>query len=336
MGARQLEKTKKNKIFRSNFFRISIFATQVDNRQTYISIITKRITYLQKEVENFNSLNLTDINIFAENFYRDLFNLIGFNFNNTNFESNNFAHIDLIDTVNKQAIQVTSQNDNVKIKEAINGFFLKPKNKDYKLQILLISKNAKDYKTKFGNNFNHKEDVLDIKRLLAIINDIKELETIKGIADFLDKNILTERSKTECSEVETIMELINYLSLNKNRIIIDKAVNVDPKNKIENRFSEHSDYLKQQYSELYAKYNGALVEATSKIDSVESEIISDFLRDESDIILSKENNNPKFALYSLIELFYAKLSSNGVKFDKQAIKFYLLDELIKCNVFPNK
>lgn len=308
----------------------------MDNRQTYISIITKRITYLQKEVENFNSLNLTDINHFAENFYRDLFNLIGFEFNNTNFENNNFAHIDLIDTFNKQAIQVTSQNDNTKIKEAIDGFFAKPENKNYKLQILLISKDAKDYRTKFGNNFNHKEDVLDIKRLLAIINDIKEIETIKDIADFLDKNILTERRKTECSEVETIMELINYLSLNKNRVIIDKAVNVDPKNKIENRFSEHSDYLKQQYSELYAKYNGALVEATSKIDGVEAEIISDFLKDESDIILTKENNNPKLALYSLVELFYGKLSSNGVKFDKQAIKFYLLDELIKCNVFPNK
>lgn len=308
----------------------------MDNSQTYISIITKRITYLQKEVENFNSLNLTDINVFAENFYRDLFNLIGFNFNNTNFESNNFAHIDLIDTVNKQAIQVTSQNDNTKIKEAIDGFFAKPENKDFKLQILLISKEAKDYKTKFGNNFNHKEDVLDIKRLLAIINNIKEIETIKDIADFLDKNVLTERRKTECSEVETIMELINYLSLNKNRIIIDKVVNVDPKNKIENRFSEHSDYLKQQYSELYAKYNGALVEATSKIDGVEAEIISDFLKDESDILLTKENNNPKLALHALVELFYGKLSSNGVKFDKQAIKFYLLDELIKCNVFPNK
>ncbi|RTY87457.1 SMEK domain-containing protein [Flavobacterium sp. RSP15] len=308
----------------------------MDNRQTYISIITKRITYLQKEVENFNSLNLTDINVFAENFYRDLFNLIGFEFNNTNFENNNFAHIDLIDTVNKQAIQVTSQNDNTKIKETIDGFFAKPENKNYKLQILLISKEAKDYRTKFGKKFNHKEDVLDIKRLLAIINDIKEIETIKDIADFLDKNILTERLKTECSEVETIMMLINYLSLNKNRVIIDKAVNVDPKNKIENRFSEHSDYIKQQYSELYAKYNGALVEATSKIDGVEAEIISDFLKDESDIILTKENNNPKLALYSLVELFYGKLSSNGVKFDKQAIKFYLLDELIKCNVFPNK
>jgi hypothetical protein len=308
----------------------------MDNRQTYISIITKRITYLQKEVENFNSLNLTDINVFAENFYRGLFNLIGFKFTNTNFDSINFAHIDLIDTVNKQAIQVTSQNDNIKIKEAIDGFFAKPENKEYKLQILLISKEAKNYRTEFGNNFNHKEDVLDIKRLLAIINDIDEIDTIKAIADFLDKNILTERRKTECSEVETIMELISYLSLNKNRVIIDKAVNVDPKNKIENRFSEHSDYLKQQYSDLYAKYNGALIEATSKIDGVEAEIISDFLRDDSDIILTKENNNPKLALYSLVELFYGKLSSNGVKFDKQAIKFYLLDELIKCNVFPNK
>ena len=308
----------------------------MDNRQTYISIITKRITYLQKEVENFNSLNLTDINVFAENFYRDLFNLIGFKFNNTNFESNNYAHIDLIDRVAKQAIQVTSQNDNSKIKEAIDGFFAKPENKDYKLKILLISKNAKDYRTKFGNKFNHKEDVLDINRLLAIINDIAEIGIIKGIADFLDKNILTERRKTECSEVETIMELINYLSLNKNRVIVDKTVNVDPKNKIENRFREHSDFLKQQYSELYAKYNGALVEAISKIDGVEAEIISDFLKDESDIILTKENNNPKLALNSLVELFYEKLSTNGVKFDKQAIKFYLLDELIKCNVFPNK
>lgn len=308
----------------------------MDNRQTYLSLITRRLTYLQKEVENFNSLNLTDINIFAENFYRDLFNLIGFKFNNTNFESNNFAHIDLIDTVNKQAIQITSQNDNVKIKEAIDGFFAKPENQDYKLQLLLISKNAKDYRTKFGNDFNHKKDVLDIKRLLAIINDIKEINTIKNIADFLDDNVLSERKKTECSEVETIMELINYLSLNKNRVIKDKDVNVDPKNKIENRFSDHSDYLKKQYSELYAKYNGALVEATSKIDGVEAEIISDFLKDESDIILTKENNNPKLALHSLVELFNNKLSSNGVKFDKQAIKFYLLEELIKCNVFPIK
>lgn len=308
----------------------------MDSKQSYIALIIRRLNYLKTEVASYNSLNLTDINIFAENFYKGLFNLIGFNFSNTNFENNNFAHIDLIDKVNKQVIQVTSQNDNTKITEAIEGFYKKPENKDFKLQILLISKEAKNYKTKFGHNFNHKEDVLDINRLIAIINDIVEIDKIKEIADYLDKNILTERKKTECSEVETIMALINYLSLNKNRIITDKVINVDPENKIENRFSEHSEYLKQQYSGLCAKYYSVLIEAVSKIDGVEADIISDFLRDESDVILTKENNNPKLALHSLVELFYSKLSSNGIQFDKQAIKFYLLDELIKCNVFPNK
>ena len=308
----------------------------MDNRQTYISIITKRLTYLQKEVENFNSLNLTDINVFAENFYRDLFNLIGFEFNNTNFESNNFAHIDLIDIINKQAIQVTSQNDNAKIKEAIDGFFAKQENLDYKLQILLISKAAKDYKTKFGNSFNHKEDVLDIKRLLAIINDIKEIDAIKDIADFLNKNILTDRRKTECSEVETIMALIEFLSKDNNRIISDVVDNVDPEFKVFKRFSEHSEFIITQYKELCSVYQNPLFESRKSIDSVTSIKISNYLKDESDIILTKENNNPKLALHSLVELFYGKLSSNGVKFDKQAIKFYLLDELIKCNIFPNK
>lgn len=308
----------------------------MDNRQTYISIITKRITYLQKEVENFNSLNLTDINVYAENFYLGLFNLIGFTFTNTNFEKNNSAHIDLIDTVNKQAIQVTAQNDNVKIKEAIDGFFKKPENKDYKLQILLISKNAKDYKTKFGENFNHKEDVLDIKRLLAMINNISEIDLLKEIANFLDKNVLTERRKTECSEVETIMALIEHLSKDENRKLSDSYDNVDPEFKIYQRFSEHSDFITTQYKELLSVYQIPLFEASKSIDSVTSLKVSNYLKDESDITLSKENNNPKLALYSLVEQFYQKLSSNGLKFDKQAIKFYLLDELIKCNVFPNK
>lgn len=302
----------------------------------YITAIGRRLAYLKAEVETFNSLNLTDINVYAENFYRDFFNLLGYEFDNTNSYSNNFAHIDLIDTKNKIAIQVTSQNDNVKIKDSIAGFFSDAKYKEYKLKILLIAKEAKDYRTKFGNNFNHKEDVLDIKKLLTIINDIKDLDKLKKIAEFLDKQILQERKKTESTEFETIMTLIDYLSQNKNREIVNNSINVDPKNKIENRFSEHSEYLKEQYADLFSRYNNALIEARAKIDTVDAAIISDFLRDESDLCLTRDNNNAKLALAALVDLFYNKLSENGIKFDKQAIKFYLLDELIMCNVFPNK
>lgn len=307
----------------------------MDNRKIFLDLIQRRLSYLKAEVSLANSLNLTDINIYAENFYRDLLNLMGYTFNNTNFNIQNCAHVDLIDTKNKVAIQVTSQNDSEKIKEAIYGFYKDPEHKYYKLKLLLLSKDAKDYKTKFGKNFDHKKDVIDINRLFAEINN-KEFEDIQKIATFLDTQILTERKQTESSEVETIMALINYLSQNKNRVILDAEIIVDPEKKIEKRFKVYSSYLREQYQNLFCSYNQALMIATEKIDSVNAIIISEYLRDESDILLIKENNDPKLALSSLVELFYSKLSINGLKFDKQAIKFYLLDELIKCNVFPNK
>lgn len=308
----------------------------MDKRQSYLSLIVRRLNYLKAEVVSFNSLNLTDINVHAENFYRDFFNLLGYEFENTNFIiENNFAHIDLIDTKNKIAIQVTSQNDNMKIKDAINGFYNTPGYEDYKMKLLLISKDAKSYKTKFGNNFNHKEDVLDINRLLAIINNIPDLSKIQSIANFLDDQILSERKKTESNEVETILALIEYLSKDDNRRITEKPENVDPKFKIYSRFSEHSAFLINQYTELCTIYVEPLSEAKKGIDSVKAIKISSYLKDESNNILTSEANNPQVALERLVELFYSKLSENGIKFDKIAIKFYLLDELVNCNVFPN-
>lgn len=307
----------------------------MDVIQQNINLITKRLSYLQTEIKNAVSLNLTDINIHAENFYLELFNLLGYNFVNTNSNKQNYAYIDLIDTNNKLAIQVTSQNDSKKIQEAIDGFYATNSNSNFKLKLLLISKDAKSYKKAFGSNFNHEEDVIDIPRLLKIITN-KRADEITTIANFLDKTILTERHKTESTEVETIMSLIDFLSKDNNRLISNNVNNVDPENKVYNRFSVHSEYIVEQYQTLFSVYNIALLEARKKIDSVNAILISEYLKDESDQILSNENNNPKSALVTLVEYFYNKLSNNGFVFDKMAIKFYLLDELIKCNVFPNK
>lgn len=282
-----------------------------------------------------NSLNLTDVNIHAENFYRDLFNKIGFTFTNTNFDAQNTAHVDLIDKDNKQAIQVTSQNINTKIKEAIEGFYSKEEYKDYKLQLLLIGKDAKDYTTAFGHAFDHGKDVLDVQRLLAMVNDM-ETDEIAVVADFLENEILEERAHTESTEVETIMSLIDFLSKDENRQLSGKKESVDPDFKIYNRFADHASYLTGQYGTLYTVYNNALVKANEKMDGVMSIIISSYLKDESDDLLNKKNNDPKLALNELVDYFYNKLSTNGFqKFDKQAIRYYLLDEMIKCNVFPN-
>lgn len=314
--------------------KLTTFVKKMDLRKEKLDLIARRLNYLKVQIIHANSLNLTDINIHAENFYRDFYNLMGYSFDNVNFDSQNFANIDLIDSKNKIAIQITSQNDNNKIKEAIDGFYKKVENKEYQLKLLLISKDAKEYKTKFGDKFDHKKDVIDTKRLLAEINN-KKTHEIEEIADFLDKEVLTERRKTESTEVETIMALIDFLSKDSNRVFIERTENVDPANKIYKRFSEHSDFIIEQYQELFSVYNIALVEATKNIDSVKAIIISSYLRDESDQILTDEGNNPKKALSRLVDFFEVKLSKHGFRFDKIAIKFYLLDELIKCNVFPN-
>jgi len=308
-------------------------------REQNIKTIVDRLTYLQLQVKNRNSLNLTDINIHSENFFRDLYNLLGYSFNNTNFDKQNAAHIDLIDSTNKTAIQVTSQNDNEKIFEAIKGFYKDNAYQDYKLRVLLISKDAKNYRTDFTDggtfSFDHKKDVIDVPRLLAEIND-KKNPLLETIVSFLNEEILSERPRTESNEVETIMALIDFLSQDENRTLSGTNENVDPERKILVRFSAHTDFIVAQYQDLYSVYSIALLESRKSIDAVEAIIISSYLKDESDLSLTQNENNPKLALNKLVQFFHEKLSINRFKkFDKQAIRFYLLDEMIRCNVFPN-
>ena len=52
-------------------------------------------------------------------------------------------------------------------------------------------------------------------------------------------------------------------------------------------------------------------------------------------VLIKNNYNPINSLEELVDYFENKLSENGKKYDRMAIKFYLISEIIECNVFPN-
>lgn len=60
------------------------------------------------------------------------------------------------------------------------------------------------------------------------------------------------------------------------------------------------------------------------------------LQDISMQFLDETDDNPIKALNKLVGYFEAKLSVNGKKYDRAAIKFYLVNEMIKCRVFPNE
>ena len=313
----------------------------MDVRKKNIDIIAKTLAYLQVEIKFNNSLNLNDINIHAENFYRDFYKTMGFSFENANYNNPNAAHIDLIDTQNKMAIQVTSQNDNDKIKESIEGFFAKPEHNNYKLKVLLISKDAKSYRTDFTNNgqynFDHENDVIDIQKLIADINN-KSTDEICLIANFLNKEIKLPRPKTEINEVETIMSLLEYLSNDKNYTIIDKKYECDPDKKINSKFKDFSKDFKEEFLDLYAVYRMPITEAKKSfgLDGVRALKISNFLKYISNHFLLETNNNPQIALYNLTDFFEKKLNSNGINADNGAIRYYLLDELIDCNIFSEE
>ena len=142
---------------------------------------------------------------------------------------------------------------------------------------------------------------------------------------------------SESNEVKTIMTLINFLSDSDNRTLIIIDNEVDPDNKINKRFIQYSEYIKNEYEMLFGIYASSLCIAKEAIglDSVKVELISSYLRDESNKIIMANDGNPMVALSLMVDFFDQKLSQNNVQYDNRAIKFYLLDELIECNVFPN-
>ncbi len=315
----------------------------MDKRDRFIKEINRSLAILRVEIEQLNKINLTDYNIIAEDFYRDLLVFYGYKLENLNETNKNADSIDLVDKENKIAIQVTSRNDTTKIHKTINGFYNNSDYQEYKqLILLLIGKSKLDYsKTDFtkGNlfSFDKKNDIIDINDIVNKFSSYtaKQLEPIVTFLESeIDMKINTKNKQS--NEVITIIKMIEYLSDDKNYKKADINEEGDPDNK-RLRFVEHFDFLMEKYEKSYSIYAGTLIETKkiSGIDGVRIKKINVYLQNFSDDYLTKYSNNPREALNELVYYFENEISSSNTNYDKLAIEFYLLDELIKCNVFPN-
>lgn len=314
------------------------------NKEVYLKNIAENLALLSREVSILNSVNLYDINIIAEDFFPGLLNLIyGYELQNANHFEKNAPAIDLIDQKNRIAVQVTSDNSSAKIRHTIEEF---NKNQAYNLYdrlVVLILTQKKNYSTNFDTqgrfSFDKASDIWDVEKL---IKDIRKLETeqIKSISEYLSEELCNRYysvRETQAGEVDTIIDLIEYISqhrkVNKNRETM-----VDPEYKIYKRFKDFADKLIAEYTTLYTIYGEALniVNETLGIDEAQDIIIMFYLQDISVQFLEEEHDNPITALNKLVTYFEGKLSANGKKYDRSAIKFYLVNEMIKCRVFPNE
>ena len=316
--------------------------TMTLKRKPEMDRIREVFAYLTAHIEQSASGNLFDINVYAENFYRDLLNLIfGYSLENINISEKNVAAIDLGDSDASLAIQVTSTSNFAKIKHTVDLFIEKKLYRKYNSLKVLILTSKKQYRHRtIGDSntyiFNVKEDIWDVSKLLDIVNDKKLPEVIK-IKKFLEQEVSIKTNETVPLELRTFQQLIRLVS-NDTHPVAGKGYldEPDPKRKIENRFSDHEMFLKNLYKDLYTEYGDVLqvVRRDANFSATKVRRLRLYLRHLSDEILNECGGNPQIALKELVEYFQKRMSKSGYSHNLEAIRFFLVDELIQCNVFP--
>lgn len=312
-------------------------------RKDYIDQVIKSLAYLSREVEIRSSLNLTDLNIHAENFFRDLLNLsLGYQLENINAINPSAVAIDLGDKTNRIAIQVTSTSTLEKTKSTVKKFIEKGLDKEYdRLVIFNLVKRSQHISPKIGDlggfQLDSKHDIWDCTVFARKIGD-KGGPTLEKVKDFLISELKLTATSHQPKEVKTIIALIDHLS-NCENIEVGKGYieEPDPEGKILKRFALHSEFLTQTYIDLYKIYGPNLETIKHSVDigTVQIDKKSLYLKQHSDRVLNQCNDDPHKALEVLTQEYAGHLKAKGVEYDETAITFFLVDELIRCNVFPN-
>lgn len=314
------------------------------NRKAPIDRIIELLSVLSYEIDTAGGLHMYDRNKICEEVYKQIFNIVyDYNLVNINItQGENFPAIDLGDAKKGISIQITSDGSSAKVSKTLKLFCEKKLYKTYlSLTIYNISKKKRTYKKDFATTdgfvFDKARDIKDKEDLIAYIAGL-DVDKIKAVCEMVEKELGdNENHLSVANEVETIMDFISYLSENKSDGEKSGSEDADPEKKITERFAEHSDYLKQQIAEFTPIYKNARQQAENKlgIDKVMVTLMRYYLMDRSIQILDENELNPKKALDSLVAYFASELSKSGKDYDEGAIRYYLLQEIINCNVFPN-
>lgn len=313
------------------------------NRSDLFKGITHYLTHLRMQVEHLNSLNLQDDNVHAENFFRDMLNLaLGYDLKNINIVEKNARAIDLGDEVQRVAIQVTSTSDLEKIKHTHGGFVKAGLDSKYKRLVVLIIGEKKAYRENSlgGNgvfNMSLEDDVWGMTELIRKVGDLP-LDKLEQCLGFLRSELRIAEPR-ESNEVNTLIRLIEVLSTAEDDLSPgENREDPDPERKILDRFAEHAGFLQRLYVDLHEIYARALgeVKRHSDLSHIRMRKLQVYLMRWSDRVLNECGGDPQVALGVLTQKVLQMMGSSDVAYDDGAVRFYLIQQLIACNVFPNK
>ncbi len=162
-------------------------------REAYLKEISNNLALLQQSIEFRTASNLHDLGILAEDFVKGLLNIVfDFQLENLNSVNSNQAGIDLGDTLNGVAVQVTSTTSRQKVKKTIDTFIVHKLYEQYSQLYVFLLKGRQQRYRKFDTQnyfyFSEIDNIIDFKFLLTKIQHL-EIENLKQIHNFIEREI---------------------------------------------------------------------------------------------------------------------------------------------------
>lgn len=168
-------------------------------REQYIKQIAAQLSRFQEELKLNNAASLFDANHTAEDFICGLLNLVyGCQLKNENHRRKNSPAVDLTDSQNRIAVQVTSDNSRDKIQATIDRFIRHGLYRDYDRLFVFLLSNRIDYQKPFETggyfSFSHKEQIGDTGTLMRKIAAL-DTEALEKINSYLDAELREVRRR---------------------------------------------------------------------------------------------------------------------------------------------
>lgn len=151
---------------------------------------------------------------------------------------------------------------------------------------------------------------------------------------------IRKKISNEVKTIQLIIHTLTRLAKTESENKTYSSREIDPEHKISDRFNEYSEQLKKLYGDLSIKYGEhyAIVMKENQVSRTDIDDVSGFLQRISFSVLEKNNNNPILSLQELAGYLESNFYEGEIidfEYDDGAVCFYIYNQLIACNVFPN-
>ncbi|MBD2667394.1 hypothetical protein B6N60_01681 [Richelia sinica FACHB-800] len=219
-------------------------------RGYFIGEIIDELANIAHQVDNRCKLGLTDLNKYLEDFFKEILNrLRDLHLENLNHERSNAPGLDLGDTLNKTAFQITSEKTSAKINETLNTVWENNIQEYDDIYILIIGYKQKSYtENKYlwdKLNFK-KENIWDINTLCQKSVELP-LDTLQSIYHYIKQEIVRVKIELEIpnqegeftTSIKNYVEAIAKPKFNENPLKFYCEYHI---NKLRNEGFEEDDY----------------------------------------------------------------------------------------------